>query len=138
MTTATLREPEVARRNPCGAVIDGQNGKTEVQGMEANPLCPQLPVFDLDVFLREPEGSQQLCEALSRCLLEASALVVRDPRIDQAASDAFLDMMEDYFDQPRELKMPDVHPELAYQVCVSCFIFVGEYVGSGVTSSDKG
>ncbi|KAK2077909.1 hypothetical protein QBZ16_003777 [Prototheca wickerhamii] len=87
----------------------------EVQGMEANPLCPQLPVFDLDVFLRQPEGSQQLCEALSRCLLEASALVVRDPRIDQAASDAFLDMMEDYFDQPRELKMPDVHPELAYQ-----------------------
>lgn len=121
MTTATLQEPEVVRRNPCGAVIDGQTGRTEVQGIEANPLCPQLPVFDLDVFLREPEASQQLCEALSRCLLEASALVVRDPRIDQAASDAFLDMMEDYFDQPRELKMPDVHPELAYQVCLAVF-----------------
>lgn len=93
-----------------------ERGFAAVQGVYPNPLCPDLPVFDLETFLENPQGCHSLCEAVASCLRSASALVVRDPRIDQAASDTFLDMMEEYFNQSKEEKMADVHPELAYQV----------------------
>lgn len=49
--------------------------------MEPNPLCTQLPVFDLSVFLSAPDKEapevQRLCAALAACLQQSSALVVR-------------------------------------------------------------
>ena len=88
--------------------------------MEPNPLCAQLPVFDLAVFLGAADKGapevQRLCAALAACLQQSSALVVRDPRVDTADNDAFLSLLERYFSQPLEAKMADVRPELAYQV----------------------
>lgn len=50
-------------------------------GMKPNPLCTQLPVFDLSVFLNAPDKDapdvQRLCAALAACLQQSSALVVR-------------------------------------------------------------
>lgn len=89
-------------------------------GMKPNPLCTQLPVFDLSVFLNAPDKDapevQRLCAALAACLQQSSALVVRDPRVDTFDNEGFLDLMERYFAQPLEKKMADVRPELAYQV----------------------
>jgi hypothetical protein len=90
------------------------------RGMQPNPLCEQLPVFDLAAFLGAPDRGapevQRLCSALAACLQHSSALVVRDPRVDTGDNEGFLGLMERYFAQPLDIKMADVHPELAYQV----------------------
>lgn len=87
-------------------------------GMEPNPLCSALPVFDLGAFLAAPGSPEaaRLCAALAACLRSCSALVVRDPRVDTADNAAFLDLMERYFAQPAEARMADVRADLAYQV----------------------
>lgn len=41
---------------------------------------------------------------------------VRDPRVTFEKASDFLDLMEDYYAQPTEVKMKDVHPEWSYQV----------------------
>ncbi len=86
-------------------------------GMEPNPLCPALPVFDLAPFLSAPDSPEaaRLCAALAACLRACSALVVRDPRVDNADNEAFLSLMERYFSQPPEAKLADVRANLAYQ-----------------------
>lgn len=112
MATSALRHAQVDPQ-PCrtsGVLSD------EIIGMEPNPLCPDLPIFDLGTYLTDPSACQPLCQALAACLHTASAVVVRDPRVDEDASEAFLDQMEAYFDQPREAKLPDVRADLAYQV----------------------
>jgi hypothetical protein len=100
--------------------------------MEPNPLCAQLPVFDLAVFLgAQDKGApevQRLCSALAACLRHSSALVVRDPRVDTADNEAFLSLLERYFSQPLEAKLADVRADLAYQVG-RC---------EGANSADKG
>lgn len=94
-------------------------GPTLIQpGMEPNPLCESLPVFDLGVFLSDPGSPEaaRLCTALADCLRLSSALVVRDPRVDTSDNDGFLSLMERYFSQPTEAKLADVRADLAYQV----------------------
>lgn len=92
----------------------------KLPSIEPNPLCPALPVFNLETFLNSGGDSTpditNLCAALSSCLREAGALVVRDPRVDHSENERFLSLMERYFSQNEEAKRPDVHPELAYQV----------------------
>lgn len=77
-----------------------------------------LPVFDLAVFLQDPASPdvQQQCEALAACLRDTGCVIVRDPRVDVADNERFLDMLERYFSQPDDAKAPEIHPELAYQV----------------------
>ena len=41
---------------------------------------------------------------------------MRDPRVTEADNDEFLDLLEEYFSQPAELKAEDARPELSYQV----------------------
>ena len=58
--------------------------RTSVQpGMDPNPLCTQLPVFDLSTFLNAPDKDapevQRLCAALAACLQASSAVVVSPP-----------------------------------------------------------
>jgi hypothetical protein len=83
-----------------------------------------LPVFDLAACLDSSDASLSssalapFCEAVARCLEQTGCLVVRDPRVGSAEADRFLDLMERYFGQPDAAKMPDVHPELHYQVCM--------------------
>ncbi len=97
-----------------------------------NPHCPELPVFDLSVYLSSPDrgapGLQRLCARMAECLSDTGALVVRDPRVETRDNEVFLSLMERYFEQPREAKMADVRPELAYQVqggCVHACVLVG-------------
>mmetsp|Transcript_18881 Transcript_18881/g.31594 ORF Transcript_18881/g.31594 Transcript_18881/m.31594 type:complete len:363 (-) Transcript_18881:194-1282(-) len=78
-------------------------------------------VVDISAFLtcRHGELSAEAIEAcgtLARSLRETSIVVLRDARVTENDSNCFLDMMEDYFDQPDGLKKPDCHPEVHYQV----------------------
>lgn len=86
--------------------------------MEQNPVCPALPVFNIASFLenKNSETVTPLCKSVAQCLRETGALVIRDPRVDTAHNDKFIDLMEKYFSQPTEVKMLDVRSELAYQV----------------------
>jgi isopenicillin N synthase-like dioxygenase len=93
----------------------------KLKGVEPNPHCPALPVFNLDSYLNSSsttsdEDVQNLCAALAFCLRESGAIVIRDPRCDERDNEQFLDLMERYFSQSIEDKMKDVHPELMYQV----------------------
>ena len=104
-----------AAREP---VVDIQASSAQ-QDVQA---APGLPLFDLSGFLvaRDGPSAEQntFCEEVASCLQQTGCLIVRDPRVSSEQSDGFLDMMERYFSQPTELKMPDVHPELHYQVCL--------------------
>ena len=99
-------------------VVDIQASSTQ-QNFQA---APGLPLFDLSEFLLArsfPSAEQNtFCEEVASCLQQTGCLIVRDPRVSSEQSDCFLNMMERYFSQPTELKMPDVHPELHYQVCL--------------------
>ena len=48
--------------------------------------------------------------------MQTGVLIVRDPRCSAGDADAFTDMMERYFQQPREAKLADVRSNLHYQV----------------------
>ena len=82
-----------------------------------------LPTIDLAPYLGwlgsgTPAPEALLSEARNAAegLHRYGLLVVRDPRATEAGNDAFLDMIEAYFEQPEEAKMADVRKELYYQV----------------------
>jgi hypothetical protein len=54
--------------------------------------------------------------AIARCLSETGCLVIRDFRVNTADNEAFLNMMERYFEQPTEVKLLDARPSCHYQV----------------------
>lgn len=51
----------------------------------------------------------------AEALIKYGALLVKDSRVTEDANDRFLDLLEDYFDQPTELLEPDCRPEFYYQ-----------------------
>ena len=77
--------------------------------MEPNPLCPDLPVFDLQSYLeasdRDTPELQRLCQAMALCLRNTSALVVRDPRVDRLV----------HMDRPLWPRLDGLLPGLAWQ-----------------------
>ncbi|KAI8803945.1 hypothetical protein BJ742DRAFT_468148 [Cladochytrium replicatum] len=78
-----------------------------------------LPVIDLTPFLNgdyTSEAAVAECKKAAQALVEYGACAVRDPTLNEEVNTRFLDLMEDYFDQPTELKMKDVRPEHSYQV----------------------
>ena len=46
-------------------------------------------------------------------------VIVRDPRAPETENATFLDMMEDYFSQPKEAKIRDARPDIGYQLGVT-------------------
>ena len=97
-------------------------GATACYAPQGGTAAGALPVFDLTACLEDGSSLSSaalapFCEAVAACLENTGCLVVRDPRVGTAEADAFLDLMERYFGQPDAAKMPDVHPELHYQVC---------------------
>ncbi|KAI8893642.1 hypothetical protein BC833DRAFT_624675 [Globomyces pollinis-pini] len=77
-----------------------------------------LPVIDLRPFLERadsPEAKAE-CLKLADAIKTYSAFAIRDPRVSEQENSDFLDLIEDYFNQPTEVKMKDVKPELSYQV----------------------
>lgn len=86
-----------------------------------------LPCFDLTSFLEEREQnaenlgsnfqglsseSKNLCEGIAECFRSRGCVVVRDPRVDTAKNDDFLDLMERYFGQPEEDLLQDARPQV--------------------------
>jgi hypothetical protein len=92
-----------------------------------------LPVIDLAPLVRLLEKEQQeqpitaaaldadqavaaVCRDVASSLTTTSCLLVRDPRVDAAASDAFLVALGAYFARNEALKLRDCRPHLHYQV----------------------
>lgn len=81
-----------------------------------------LPVISLDVFHQQPRDSPAVraeCAKAASALVTYGALVLRDGRVPEAANEAFLDLLEDYFAQPEADLRRDERPELGYQVGVT-------------------
>ena len=94
----------------------------------------EIPVIDLSRYLEiadqlgtdpvmlsgqiEEFGSWlgELCKEVSQILRETGALVVKDPRCTAEDNDKFIDMMEKYFERPREFKLLQERSHLHYQV----------------------
>ncbi|KAK4041358.1 hypothetical protein C8A01DRAFT_34663 [Parachaetomium inaequale] len=90
--------------------------------MTAQELSMDLPVIDLDVFLRQPRDSpavQAECARAADTLITYGALVLHDSRVSEHDNDTFLDLLEDYFAQPEADLRKDERPELAYQIGVT-------------------
>eukprot|EP00258_Populus_trichocarpa_P034810 XP_024450829.1 uncharacterized protein LOC7463867 isoform X2 [Populus trichocarpa] len=97
----------------------------------------EIPVIDLSRYLEiadklstdpvilsgqvEEVGSwlSELCKEVSQILRETGALVVKDPRCTAEDNDKFIDMMEKYFERPREFKLLQERSHLHYQVGVT-------------------
>ncbi|KNA04713.1 hypothetical protein SOVF_197110 [Spinacia oleracea] len=86
----------------------------------------KFPVIDLEPYLeleRSGNGNsdemKRLCMEVSRTLKETGALLVKDPRCSAQDNDRFLDMMENYFQQPPDFKRLQERPLLHYQVGVT-------------------
>lgn len=77
-----------------------------------------LPVIDLDEFRIDPtsETAMQQCNKLAEAIKTFGAFAVRDSRVTEIQNAEFLDLMEDYFEQPTSVKMQDVRAGLSYQV----------------------
>ncbi|KAH6973215.1 hypothetical protein BKA56DRAFT_635127 [Ilyonectria sp. MPI-CAGE-AT-0026] len=81
-----------------------------------------LPVIDLDAYLNHPLDSdavQTECRKAADALITYGALVLHDSRVSEHDNTAFLDLLEDYFDQPDHLLRNDERPELSYQIGVT-------------------
>jgi len=89
-----------------------------------------LPVVDLTDYLHEvgntslPHSSLSSsrfaeCRQLADALEHFGAVLVRDPRVSRDDNDRFLDLMEMYYAQPREVKLADARPDVYYQVGVT-------------------
>jgi hypothetical protein len=79
----------------------------------------ELPILDLSAGLDPahrgfPAEAELACAVLS-CLRRTGCLLARDPRVTHEDNDVFLDMFEDYFDRPDDVKAPDARPEKSYQ-----------------------
>ena len=110
------------------ATLNGSDSKdkivrepvVDIQACSAQHSPPTLPVFDISMLLVDEEiqsaEQDRLCREIAACLQQTGCLIVQDPRVGTEQSNSFLDMMERYFCQPKELKLPDVYPELHYQV----------------------
>lgn len=80
-------------------------------------------MIDLAPYLEKELDSEikSLCWEVSRTLRETGALLVKDPRCTAQDNDRFIDMMENYFQQPEEFKRLQERPHLHYQVPHSKF-----------------
>ena len=76
----------------------------------------EVPVFDMSPLLysKDEKKISELCASMGKAMSETSILIVRDPRVSKTDSGNFLDMMERYFSQERELLDKDVRAELQY------------------------
>jgi isopenicillin N synthase-like dioxygenase len=75
-------------------------------------------VVPLAAFQKDPKSKEAIeaCTLLANSLLETGMVLLRDERVTKEQNDSFLDLMEDYFGQPNDVKMQDVRKEVHYQV----------------------
>ncbi|CCM04195.1 uncharacterized protein FIBRA_06361 [Fibroporia radiculosa] len=80
-----------------------------------------LPVVNLDVFQSSSGSSESLqeCRKAADALIVYGALLLHDSRVSEDDNNTFLDLLEDYFNQPESVLKQDERPELGYQVGVT-------------------
>ncbi|CAJ0756619.1 48_t:CDS:2 [Entrophospora sp. SA101] len=80
-----------------------------------------LPIIDLGVYLNDKDSELAIneCRKTADALSKYGALLVKDPRAKEDNNSEFLDLLEDYYAQPFEIKLKDARPELEYQVGVT-------------------
>ncbi|KAI0274981.1 Clavaminate synthase-like protein [Gloeopeniophorella convolvens] len=84
--------------------------------------APMLPIIDLNVFKNQPQDSPAVvaeCKKAADALITYGALLLHDDRVSEDDNATFLDLLEDYFDQPVLDLQKDERPELGYQVGVT-------------------
>ncbi|KAL9644406.1 hypothetical protein ABK040_013635 [Willaertia magna] len=74
-----------------------------------------IQVVDISEFLKGNIRKEDI-ETVYKSFFETSALIIKDPRVTFDDNSTFIDTMEDYYNQPLEAKMKDVHPEWGYQI----------------------
>ncbi|KAG2374174.1 hypothetical protein C9374_011011 [Naegleria lovaniensis] len=74
-----------------------------------------LPIVDITEYLNGNVRQEDI-DLVRKSFVETSCLILRDPRVTFEKAASFLDLMEDYYAQPTEVKMKDVHPEWSYQI----------------------
>ena len=81
----------------------------------------KVPVIDVKGFLTESPSYKSDCKQVAEALHKYGCLVIKDPRVNQAQNDKFLDTLETYF-HTRSLEyyaqkpINEIHPEWFYQV----------------------
>nr|CAG8477466.1 13034_t:CDS:10 [Entrophospora candida] len=84
-------------------------------------LSKNLPIIDLGLYLKDKNSELAIeeCHKTAKALKDYGALLIKDPRVTEDDNSRFLDLLEDYFDQPFETKLKDARPEVGYQVGVT-------------------
>jgi isopenicillin N synthase-like dioxygenase len=103
-----------------GSSAKAQSSSAKASGKSSEPPKVSLPVIDFRAF-NDREANPQAY--LNECLKAAQAFhkygccVVRDPRVNEAHNERFLDMLEQYFEKSDGVR--DARPEIGYQVGVT-------------------
>ncbi|KAK5999092.1 hypothetical protein PT974_01480 [Cladobotryum mycophilum] len=95
---------------------------TQQEQKPQHELPMDLPVIDLDIYLNNDPSSpavQAECARAAEALITYGALVLHDSRVSESDNDTFLNLLEDYFDQPEVDLRRDERPELSYQIGVT-------------------
>ena len=88
---------------------------TDIPESEANST--DIPIIDLSSFLSgDAKDREADCKMVSKCLHELGLLIIKDPRVSYQDNDTFIDMMEEYYSQPFDVKAKDIRKEFHYQV----------------------
>jgi isopenicillin N synthase-like dioxygenase len=77
-----------------------------------------LPVINVYEYIENPQSEQakEECVKLAEAVKTYGAFAIRDKRVTEQENNDFLDLIEDYFDQPTEEKLKDTRPDLHFQV----------------------
>ncbi|RHZ62267.1 hypothetical protein Glove_341g29 [Diversispora epigaea] len=77
--------------------------------------------IDLSLYLKDKNDLLAIkeCQKAANALREYGILLVKDPRVTEKDNSQFIDLMEDYFAQPLEIKLKDSRPDIGYQVGVT-------------------
>jgi len=92
---------------------------TEDERKQIDEQMASYPVIDLAGYLNQTSGFDVQCKEIAQLLHRFGLLIVKDPRVDDKLNSNFLDMMEQYYDQPVETRNEDARPELHYQTGVT-------------------
>lgn len=77
------------------------------------------PIIDLSAYLNKTAGYEAQCTEIAHLLHQFGLLIVKDFRVDPSLNVKFLDMLEQYYDQPEEVRLLDARPDVHYQVGVT-------------------
>ena len=81
----------------------------------------KVPIIDVNAFLTESPSAKSDCKQVAEALHKYGCLVIKDPRVNQAQNDKFLDTLEKYFetrskDYYANKPTKDIYPDYDFQV----------------------